>query len=136
MILVRWIVLAAALLLSAPAAAQSCSFAGQKPMLVVQLFFGQDIAGRGQISPAQWNLFSRRVLTPHFPDGFTVYDARGQWRDTQTMKIGRERAKVVVIAVDASKDVRADVEAVTRIYKKRFHQQSVGVVSTPGCGAF
>jgi hypothetical protein len=131
----RWIVLAAALLLSTPAAAQSCPFAGQKPMLVVQLFFGQDIAGRRRVSTAQWNLYARRVLTAHFPDGLTVYDANGQWRDFQS-KIVRERTKVVVIAVDASKDVRADVDAVTQIYKKQFHQQSVGVVSTPGCGVF
>jgi hypothetical protein len=135
MIADRWIVLAAALLLSLPAAAQSCPFAGQKPMLVVQFFFGQDVAGRGRISPAQWNLFSHRVLTAHFPDGLTIYDANGQWRDPRS-KIVRERTKVAVIAVDAAKDVRADVDAVTQTYKKQFRQQSVGVVSTPGCGAF
>jgi len=132
----RWIILAAALVLSPVANAQACPFAGQKPMFVIQLFFGQTIGVRERISAAKWNAFARSVLTAHFPDGLTIYDAKGQWRDPRTKRIGREPTKVVVIAVDAFKDVRADVGDVMQTYKRQFRQQSVGVITTQGCGAF
>ena len=52
---------------------------GQNEMLTVRLYFGQSMNGR-PIATAAWRDFVARVVTPRFPDGFTIYDARGQWR--------------------------------------------------------
>lgn len=128
--------LPAALLLGSPVFAQTCPLAGQKPMLVAQMFFGQNIAGKRDIAPAAWQAFLKQDVSPRFPDGFTVFEAYGQWRDPATMRIGRERSKVLEIATDDSPDVRTKLEDIAARYRALFHQQSVGIVTMPGCARF
>jgi hypothetical protein len=130
----------AALLLaltSAPAAAQeTCPFPGQRPMLVVQLFFGQTVHGKGLVSARSWQRFLAETVTPSLPDGFTVYDAYGQWRDPRTRGIGREGTKVVEAASVDTPEFRARVANLADAYRTRFDQRSVGILAQPGCGAF
>ena len=127
----------ALLLAAAPAAAQEpCPFAGQRPMLVVELFFGQTIRGRGLVSTRSWQRFLAETVTPALPDGFTVYNAYGQWRDGRTGAIGREGTKVVVVAAEDTAELRARVAGVAEAYRRRFDQRSVGVLTQRGCGAF
>ena len=128
--------MAALLLFGQSALAETCPLAGQKPMLVAQLFFGQNIAGKKDIAPAAWQTFLKEDVSPRFPDGFTVLDAYGQWRDPATMRIGRERSKVLEIATDDSPDVRTKLEDIAARYRALFHQQSVGIVTMPGCARF
>jgi hypothetical protein len=118
------------------AQAQSCPLAVQKPMLIAQLYFGQDVAGHGRVSAKAWNLFLRQTVTPQFPDGFTVFDAYGQWQDSSRHRIVREPSKVVSIALADTADARRGLESVANAYREKFHQQSVGLVTTEGCGAF
>ena len=113
--------------------ARACPFHGQRPMLVVQLFFGQSVDG-GAVSDQDWTAFVAETVTRHFPAGFTVYDAYGQWMDPAG-RIGRERTKVIVVA-GASGRMEADVREVVRVYRERFRQQSVGVISGVECAGF
>jgi len=115
---------------------EGCALPGQKPMLVVQLFFGQSEKGKGEIPSKAWNTFLRDVVTPRFPDGFTVTDGYGQWRDPATSKIVRERAKVVEIAAESAPELGRKISELTALYRAKFHQQSVGVVTSEGCGQF
>lgn len=116
--------------------AAGCPLADQRPMLIIQMYFGQDIEGQGPISSARWDAFVREDLTPRFPDGLTIYDARGQWMDPRTRTIGRERTKVVQIAVPPAPSLETKIAEVAAAYRSRFRQQSVGVVTSMGCGAF
>jgi hypothetical protein len=116
--------------------APPCLLAGQQRMQVIDLFFGRDIAGRGPVTDAEWDDFAARVLTPRFPDGFTVFDAHGQWLNPQTGTIGREASRMVRVAVPLGADVSARVEAVSDAYKVRFRQVAVGVVSSVACARF
>jgi hypothetical protein len=130
-----------ALCLASPgwaARAQSlgCPFPGQTPMLVVQLLLGQDIGGGRSVSPAEWRDFVSAAVTPRFPDGFTISDARGQWMDRQTHRIIVEPSKIILIAVEDTPMVRERLEAVVSLYRSRFHQQSVGVISSRSCAGF
>jgi hypothetical protein len=118
------------------ALAAECPFAGQQKMLVVQLFFGQDIEGNAPVSVKEWRAFLRDVVTPRFPDGLTVYDGRGQWMNPKTRAIAREKTKIVEIAAPDSPDFRARIADLTTRYRDRFHQQSVGIVTTFGCAGF
>jgi hypothetical protein len=122
-----------ALLWNAPAVA-ACP-AGQHAMLTARLYFGLMDNGRRVPDPA-WEDFLARIVTPRFPDGFTVYDARGQWRDPRTGVITREPSKVIEIDAPDTRGFRARVEAVRKDYAKRFHQQSVGLLTLPACGTF
>jgi hypothetical protein len=105
-------------------------------MLIVRMYFGQNIEGHQNIAPAAWQGFLRNDVTSRFPDGFTVFDAYGQWRDPKTSHIGRERSKVVEIATPDTPDVHGKIEEIAARYRTRFHQQSVGIVTMPGCARF
>jgi len=127
---------AAAMAKNGMAQESSCPLPGQKPTLVVQLFFGQSIKNRGPVTQKEWNAFLKRTVTPRFPDGFTVYDAYGQWRDSETHHVTREKSKVIVIATADTAPVRANITDVSDAYRKLFHQQSVAIVTNSGCSAF
>jgi hypothetical protein len=118
------------------AQSESCPLAGQKPMMIVQLFFGVSVPHRGPVTAKEWSSFLRDTVTPRFPDGFTVYDAYGQWLNPATHALGREKSKVVLIAVDDTPTARAKITEVTDHYKETFHQHAVGVLTSPSCGAF
>jgi hypothetical protein len=120
------------------AAAQepSCPLAGEKPMLVTQLFFGLSIRGRGPLTPREWTEFLRQDVAPRFPDGFTVYEAEGQWLNPATHSVVRERSKVMIIAAEDTTEVRAKITEVSDLYRKAFHQQAVGVITRRECAAF
>ena len=127
------IVLLASIAGVAIAAAQpalQCSGA-QKPWVVADLLFG-----RTHVSEASWARFLATEVTPRFPDGFTVFDARGQWRDPGGQKISRERSKVVMIAMPPSADNDGRLQQIIEAYKIRFKQQSVGLVVRPACVSF
>ena len=106
-------------------------------MLVAELFFGRDRYGMPNVSDAEWSDFLASVVTPSFPDGLTVFDGYGQWRNPATGVIGRSpRVKIVLIAVKDAPDLASRLSAVIDAYKVRFHQQSVGVVTRDSCAAF
>jgi hypothetical protein len=105
-------------------------------MQVVHLFFGRTIPGRAPLTNREWTRFAAEVLTPNFPDGFTAYDADGQWLNDKLHKIVRERSKVVLVAVDPAADVAQHVATVSEAYRRQFHQISVGVISETSCAAF
>jgi hypothetical protein len=103
----------------------------QKPWTVAELLFG-----RSNVSDFDWNRFLDAEITPRFPDGLTVYDARCQWRNPQTRKISRERSKVVMIAMPPDAGNEARLREIVAAYKTRFKQQSVGLILRPSCVSF
>ena len=121
------------LLWGAPAHA-ACP-AGQQALLTARLYFGQSVDGR-KLSAAAWRDFVARTVTPRFADGFTEYDAAGQWRDPRTHRIAREATKVIEIAAADTRDFRDRIDRVRNDYAARFHQQSVGLLMLPACGTF
>lgn len=105
-------------------------------MLVAELFFGRAIRGRGPLSDAEWARFAAEIVTPNFPDGFTVYDGEGQWRDPSTGRVGHQPTRILLVAARRQPDLAARLAAVIEAYKARFHQQSVGVITRDSCAAF
>jgi hypothetical protein len=139
--LIRFIALTTALLaLATPqvslAQEPSCPLSNEKPMLVTQLFFGLSIKGRGPITRGEWTAFVRRNVAPRFPDGFTVYEAEGQWLDPASHSVVRENSKVMIIAAEDTAEVRTKIAEVSDLYRKAFHQQAVGVITRRECAAF
>lgn len=112
-----------------PAYAQSSCSPPQKPMLDIELMLGR--SG----SDATWRAFLAGEVTPRFPDGLTVYETSGQWRDPATRTIAREKGRVLrlIVPPDTAHD---KVAAVAEAYKKRFRQKSVGVVTRSACVSF
>ncbi len=99
--------------------------------MVAELLFG-----RSNVSDKAWDRFLAAEVTPRFPDGLTVYDARGQWRNPKTQAISRERSKVVMVAMPPAADNQTRLDAVIQAYKSQFKQQSVGLILRPSCVSF
>jgi len=89
------------------------------------LYFGTQIPAGGVVSDAEWQQFLADVITPRFPDGFTTWEANGQWRDQKGV-IEHERTHIVQIVKPDEVKIREIVE----IYKKQFHQEAVMCVSS------
>ena len=103
----------------------------QKPMLDIEL-----LLGRGTAGDTRWRQFLAREVTPRFPDGLTVYQTYGQWRDPKRNVVVRERSRVLRIIVAADAPAQDRIVAVAEAYKTQFSQKSVGIVTRPACVSF
>jgi hypothetical protein len=110
--------------------------ADEQPMLVAELFFGRAIKGRAPLSDGEWAQFAARVVTPNFPDGFTLFDGEGQWRSPRNGQIAREQTKILLVATKETPDVAQRLSSVIDAYRVRFQQQSVGLITSEACAAF
>ena len=105
-------------------------------MLVAELFFSRDIPGRGPLSEREWADFAAETIAPSFPDGFTVMDGDGEWRNPQSGTTARERTKILLVAAKRAPDLAPRLLSVIEAYKTRFRQQSVGVITRDSCASF
>ena len=119
-----------------PAALYSCLLPGEQRTLVAELFFSRGIKGREPLTDAEWAEFAAQIITPNFPDGFTVFDGEGQWRNPQTGLITGSRTKILLVAAPRTPDLAQRLSSVIDAYKARFHHQSVGVITRDSCAAF
>jgi Protein of unknown function (DUF3574) len=115
--------------------AMACD-APQRPMQQIELMFGRNIAGHRRVGEAAWSRFLAREITPRFPDGLTVLDAAGQWRDPVGGRAVREPSKMVIIVTADDAPARERIAAIVTAYKQRFRQRSVGWISHAVCAAF
>jgi Protein of unknown function (DUF3574) len=122
--------------LGGSASAQLACSAPHKAQQVVDLLFGRKIGDRVAVTEGQWARFVDREITPRFPDGLTVFNAYGQWRDTERNRIVREPSKVVTIVLPGKPEDGDRLTEIIEAYKKRFKQQSVGMVLRPACVSF
>ena len=124
-LVVRSLVLAAAL----PLAACTLLPPGCHDAVVSRLYLGRN-SPHGEVSDAAWDAFVAITVTPRFPDGFTVFDARGHWRgdDGQT---AQEATRVIEVVHDDSAAARAGVDAIGTDYRRRFAQDAVLVTHAP-----
>lgn len=128
---------AAAIALSFAASARAaCLLPAQKAMTEAELLFGRDIPGGGKVSDSDWSKFVDEVVAQAFPDGFTVGDAEGAWRDARTGAAVHEKSKVVFVEAKGSPELAGKLERVADVYKKRFRQDAVGIVTREVCAAF
>ena len=114
-----------------PVALQTCGSA--PPQLRTTLYFG-GARPKGSVSELEWQVFLRDEVTPRFPDGMTVWDAEGQWRESGG-KIGHERTKVLLLVHPDTEAAREGIRAVIDRYRKAFEQESVLWETSHVCAA-
>jgi hypothetical protein len=100
-------------------------------MVAAELLFGA-----GQVNDAAWKTFLDSEVSPRFPNGLTVFDASGQWRDPARGTVTRERSKVVLLVFRDDPHAQGRLHAIADAYKRRFNQRSVGIVLKPTCASF
>jgi hypothetical protein len=106
-----------------------------EPWTQVELYFGRDLGGDAVVSEEAFRNFLAEVVTPLFPDGLSVVEVAGQFRDSEGA-IVREPTKLLIILVPDAAGVAPDVETIVAAYKERFDQQSVLHAEQPVCVGF
>jgi hypothetical protein len=114
-----------------PGAPAVCT-APLKAAVAIDLYFGRDKPAGGEVTDAEWGAFVTEVVTSRFPDGLSVFDSSGQYREP-TGRIVRERSKRLVVIVFDAPAHKAKVIEIVDAYKQRFGQYSVFRVEQPVC---
>lgn len=102
-----------------------------KTALQVDLYFGRD-TDKGEVSESDWANFLAEDVTPRFPEGLSVLEVQGQYREPSGQII-RERTKLLVIVLFDAANQQAKVGEIARAYARRFGQHSVFRVERPVC---
>jgi hypothetical protein len=108
---------------------------GQTRATTAELIFGRNIGDKPGVSDEDWRRFVDEDVTPRFPDGFSVMDVQGQWRASNGALI-REPSKALYLILDGGPDDAAKIAHIRDAYKQRFRQESVLLVTRPGCVSF
>jgi hypothetical protein len=124
------------LLAGCAAAPQPCPV-GASPATIAEAYFGRNVKTRLPVTEAEWARFMAEVVTPAFPDGLTVLDGAGQWRNAAG-QISREDSKVLLLVLPGQDQATASARLapVTAVWKARFAQDSVLTVFRQGCAGF
>jgi len=105
-------------------------------MRVFELYFGRAIAGRSDLTDAEWNQFRDEVITPNLRNGFTVLDGEGAWLSPRTQTTIRESTKILVTSMPDTAVSAIAIGHVRDAYKAEFRQIAVGMTSYVTCGSF
>lgn len=87
------------------------------------LFLGRSIVTGGEVSETEWDGFVTRTVTPSFPDGFSVVNAKGYWDNDGNTE--HEKSKVLIILHDGSVASHDKIEKIANRYMKKFNQKYV-----------
>jgi hypothetical protein len=94
-------------------------------MVRTELLFGLARGDGPDISDAEFRAFIDEVVSPRFPDGFTILEGHGQWRSAEDGQVRRERSRVILLVGALTADTDERIELVRRTYCERFGQESV-----------
>ena len=112
----------------------ACSSDEQR-LLRETLYFGAGIPGGGEVDAAAWEKFATDVITPAFPQGYTVLDAHGRWRGADAATHAEASRIVIIVHADDAR-ANASVRAIARRYRDAFHQEAVLRERAAVCAAF
>jgi len=103
-----------------------------------RLYFGLGPADQPKkgMSETAWRDFLDKEVTPRFPDGLSVLDVYGQWRDNKDAKIERLRSKLLVIDHIDTPENRAKIDAIRDAWKRQTGDTSVLKVTIPADVSF
>lgn len=108
--------------------------ASSMAMTRLELLFGRSKPDGTSVTDAEWKAFLDAQVTPLFPDGLTVLDGYGQWREGGVVK--SEKSIMLVIWHPPGFGDEAKIEAIRAAYKSAFQQQSVMRVDGADCVSF
>ena len=101
----------------------------------IDLYLGRGMPDGGIVDEAGFRRFVDEVVTPRFPDGLSILDVAGQYRDAAGT-VRREPSKLLVLLVPEAPVVSGRVAEIVSGYKRMFRQESVLRVERPVCLAF
>ena len=118
---------------TAPPASSGCG-QGQSLQVVESLYFGAN-KPQGVVSPQEWGTFIDEVVTPRFPQGLSVLQSAGQWRNAQGV-IERETSRLLQIVHEGTAREDAAVREIVAHYKTTHQQEAVMRLRSLACVSF
>ena len=111
---------------------------GLEPYVAFNFYFGLQKGDGEEVTDAEWQTFLAQEVTPRFPDGLTVFDAAGQWLDTDADRLYREGTKVlnILVPADSAESAKRALDEVADVYVEQFDQQVVFKTSAQSCAGF
>jgi Protein of unknown function (DUF3574) len=100
-----------------------------------ELFFGLSRPNNSEVTEEEFQHFIDTKVTPRFPDGLTLINAKGQFKDS-TGTIIQEDSKLLILLYPFNKASNQAVEQIRTDYKNEFQQQSVLRVDEQSCVSF
>lgn len=122
------------LILSGCASTASCP-PGATAAMQDQLYFGSGRPHGPDVTPQEWDAFVREEIAPRFPQGFSVLEAQGQWRNADG-SVAREHTHLLQLVHPRDEATAQAARDIAARYKARFDQEAVLQVGTPACMAF
>jgi hypothetical protein len=119
----------------APAASAVRCDPGDSALVRDVIYFGRNRPDGGVVSDVEWRSYLDSVVTPRFPDGLTVVEARGQWRG-RGGAVEREQAEVLTLFHPDDAVSRRAVDELAAEYKRRFGQEAVLRERVSACTRF
>lgn len=99
-------------------------------MVSDRLFFGREIPGGGQVTEAQWTAFVDEVITPRFPQGYSIWRGEGHWLGDDGKPV-TEQSSVFEVTHPRDAATDAKIDEIARTYRERFNQDAVLLVRAP-----
>jgi hypothetical protein len=106
---------------------------GQQAAVQEQIYLGTQTP-TGHVTAEEWNQFLGESVTPRFPQGFTTWQASGQWR-SESGSIVREPSYVLSLVHPAGTSDDVAIGELIATYKHRFQQEAVLQVRANVCMA-
>lgn len=100
-----------------------------------ELYFGLSRNDGPAITDEEWQRFMVEVVTPRFPDGLTIVDATGQYRNKKGELIN-EKSKILIIVRPTTAEENRKLDDIRAVYKERFSQESVLRLDAPSSALF
>ena len=85
------------------------------------LFFGRNTDDGQMVIESEWQNFLDQEITPRFPGGLTVIDAKGQYKSTLGT-IVKESTKMVILLLPIASDTMDRIDEIMQIYGQRFQR--------------
>ena len=101
----------------------------------IELVFGMSRQGQPDISEAGWRKFLDAEITPRLPDGLTVLEGQGQWRNSAG-EIVKEPSRLLLVWAKPQSDLTQRIEAIRSAWKQAQGQESVLKAESYDCVSF
>ena len=89
-----------------------------------ELYFGLTRPNGPDVMEIEFQTFLDDVVTPRFPQGYTVLSGQGHWREQQGKARTESSHVLVILHADTSEDDRK-IEEIRAAYVTRFAQEAV-----------
>jgi Protein of unknown function (DUF3574) len=109
-----------------PQTAQAASQAKPAKFYRTELYFGRSKPDGTLVSDEDWKRFLAETVTPRFPDGFTVLDGSGQYRDKSGRTV-KETSNILIFLYPKKgrRTSHLEIDEIRAAYIKQFNQESV-----------